>query len=717
MAMRSIQRALACGFVLISTTALGYKEYTHALVSGAALSRSVANADPTLLPELGLGADPRDPDHLLPFLPDGGLLELRYSPAALVFQGAIDEDHGTRSFSHFMDPQQENIALTINNVALGLPSPVWALENEGDVDSQHYSFGDAKTYLHSAITGLTERQRRIDMGSLFYALGHVVHHVQDMAQPQHTRNDDHCDRATVCKPLFHYKPSAYESFTYERGRDLPFGSYGTADYATFATPLQFWLNLHMGISEFTSGNFVSIATNFFSDEQGVIRENDTHPSPAGGRTFLSRRQITDADLLGPQGPNQPLSGEIWFVGTPVRDRYRASEVLNPQSSTYSIFHADLQAAGERSVFTLNRFNYQAAHDFLLPRATAYSTGLINYFFRGRIEIGLPADGVYAVLDHATTYAAGQGFDKLKLRLRNASPDGVKPSGERVPQTMQGGTLVAVAKYTLNSCYQPDLSGDYAGRFDTGEIFPPANCSWDQYIAGEEQISQSAAILAASLNTASATEFAFDFASQPIPVNARDLRIQVVYTGPLGSEADGIAFGGRDISEPTHLVVYNNSDYFAVDGKFYTPAQIRADATLSQKTAGMDIDPRPLAAVALAVTPGRPITYESGSVAVNGYVRAAVLADADAPFDLSVLSRFEGGGYSVASFSGIWPAVIDLRTEQGYITAYGIFRGPRGNFFDVVFKANSDAPMLAGELETMSGRIVADPGPTPIPLRF
>jgi len=46
-------------------------------------------------------------------------------------------------------------------------------------------------------------------------------------------------------------------------------------------------------------------------------------------------------------------------------------------------------------------DYDAMADLLLPRAVAYSTGLINFFFRGQIEISLPQEGVFAVADHSS----------------------------------------------------------------------------------------------------------------------------------------------------------------------------------------------------------------------------------------------------------------------------------------------------------------------------
>ena len=57
------------------------------------------------------------------------------------------------------------------------------------------------------------------------------------------------------------------------------------------------------------------------------------------------------------------------------------------ASTNSIFSADLKkyAPKKQAIFTLNRFNFDVAHSLLIPRAVGYSAGLINYFFRGKMD--------------------------------------------------------------------------------------------------------------------------------------------------------------------------------------------------------------------------------------------------------------------------------------------------------------------------------------------
>ena len=54
-------------------------------------------------------------------------------------------------------------------------------------------------------------------------------------------------------------------------------------------------------------------------------------------------------------------------------------------SSYGLWDQFLVQQGAQPAYTLNRYNYDAMADLLIPRAVAYSAGMINYFFRGRID--------------------------------------------------------------------------------------------------------------------------------------------------------------------------------------------------------------------------------------------------------------------------------------------------------------------------------------------
>jgi hypothetical protein len=127
--------------------------------------------------------------------------------------GANFEDDNVRPLNHFFDPKS-GYGLAIPNAR---PSPDWALEDKGDVTdvsgrAQDFSYKDARKYFLDALTETTEDERNKNFGKTFQTLGMVIHHIQDMAQPQHVRNDDHCDDDR-CKLVFRHFPSLYEKFT------------------------------------------------------------------------------------------------------------------------------------------------------------------------------------------------------------------------------------------------------------------------------------------------------------------------------------------------------------------------------------------------------------------------------------------------------------------------------------------------------------------------
>ncbi|MBX9904072.1 MAG: hypothetical protein K2Y31_06935 [Burkholderiales bacterium] len=373
---------LSC-LAMLSAKVFPYELETHSDMSQAALQLSILN-QPSLrvLTDLGL----EESINVARQFPDSNGAE---SSITLLFRnGARSEDNFPRPRHHFYDPVN-NRPLTVGGIAVGRTSPDWALEDKGQIGgvlgigAQEFSLADARGYLYKALTSTSKTDRRKNFGLTFQTIGQVIHHVQDMAQPQHVRNDSHLDT-----PLTN--PSLYEKYTDQNGvrNVLPFGgyvsAYSSADSATFNAGRNFWHTPEgKGLADFTNRNFVSAGTNF--DKPGLF------PSPVRDE---SKKVDMDIQQLcanaSPPCPNPSLTGLITFYGNTVEDRFTGQSTNNPFASSLSIFDADLQkAAGnplnQPKLFTLNQFNFALAHGFLIPRAVGYSAGLINYFFRGKLD--------------------------------------------------------------------------------------------------------------------------------------------------------------------------------------------------------------------------------------------------------------------------------------------------------------------------------------------
>jgi probable HAF family extracellular repeat protein len=389
--MRLPAYAAALGLALLSQVTQGYEEETHRTITGVAVARSALNLSPVTLQNMGLDLSSQFPNSTgaLKTIPD------------LLGDGAVFEDSfldqflTARSLRHFYNPINGQ-GLNVPNSILGLQvaSPDWALARPGDVPQQDRSYWNAKKSFLDALTNPSKNVRDAAFGETFQFLGQVVHHLQDMAQPQHVRNDVHCPY-WWCPSNVKF-PSAYESWTNQKTvRDsLPtdfsvFGGYditSSSFTSTFNSPRNFWNTTNppgLGIAEFTNRNFVSARTNF--DRPGLF------PSPVKNE---SAKADIDIQVLCADPKfgcsNTTLTGPITFYATSVTDGVVGTTEPNPFASSLSIFDADLQLngtpLGSQRLFALNRFNFTVAHTFLIPRAVAYSAGMINYFFRGKIDL-------------------------------------------------------------------------------------------------------------------------------------------------------------------------------------------------------------------------------------------------------------------------------------------------------------------------------------------
>jgi hypothetical protein len=217
-------------------------------------------------------------------------------------------------------------------------------------------------------------------------------------------------------------------------------------------------------------------------------------------------------------------------------------------------------------------------DLLLPRAVAYSAGLINFFFRGRIDIALPDEGVFALADHASD----QGFTLARAKIKNVTPPFMDPQGAPQAQDMSGGQFFAVIRYHKDRKYVPGLDtvvgitpcDDAATIIDTTRIDQSTACR-----DAVEEIVVSRPVYAVSLAANEQKTVEFDFTDAPIPFGMIDVVLQVVYRGELGSESDAVAVGTVDLSEPTYFTYQNASDYIHIGEHVYTRPEVDASTDL------------------------------------------------------------------------------------------------------------------------------------------
>ncbi len=573
---------------LCAPNAFAYDPATHREMSKHAANQSVLSS-PDTLKQLGLEPVPVDSksQQFVSFTPDSLFFTSgdSLSILGLISFGSEYEDNrrDIQAFRHFFNPlngqglDYSGVVPQPLQLLTSIPSPTWALEDTASYtnDDQPFSYKKAHGYFYDALTNTTKKSRDASWGKTFQTLGHVIHHLQDMAQPQHVRNDLHCDNL-ICIPFPGlYNNSGYEQWTKANPpADTVFDNYpsvySAADNTTFTSPRQLWTTTTnstdgLGIAEYTNRGFYSLKT--IPDTATKASDFPSPPLNTGINSTttisaLCQEAVASGEKACPDAI-ATLGDSVMFVGNTVTDSLHPEMTqINPRAASLSIFDRDLVLNGSQPRYTMNRFNYDAAKTFLLPRAVAYSSGLINFFFRGKMTISLPDEGIYGVIDHNDATANARdtgGFTVIKLKVQNVTPKGT--GIEPMTGAATAGSLVAVAKFHRNTCYTPDLGGEYGSP----------NIDWTVCRNKDEEIVVSQPVPAPDGIDAAPTEITFNFASPgQIPINATDLFLQVVYRGPLGDEADAVVVATKDISEPTYSFNYRPLDQFAYAGFFSDP---------------------------------------------------------------------------------------------------------------------------------------------------
>jgi hypothetical protein len=346
------------------------------------------------------------------------------------------EPFWSRAFSHFYNPQaNKKLDLPFTNYT----NPVWALETAFgsgggvNIPSQDYSYADAQEYFWKAFSSRYQSDRDLNMGKMFQTLGHVVHMVQDMAQPEHTRLDKHCD-AKGCKAAYLLTgddTSLYEEYTNEllkcSGGALVTSPFTASDkdiecdnlrswdnkpFATkkvflggypvpaFASPEDYWHTDDLkGIADFSSRNFITTDTHYNLapcgsfpcatpiDERMRSASADL-PFPSGDPATTKTssyflRDLLPADKLGKLSSYKDF--KMKFIDLHTTDNFTGATVDIPRMASFSVFSERLSLLRTQPEkggaiilppeFSINYFNLEQWSKELLPRAVGYSTGV------------------------------------------------------------------------------------------------------------------------------------------------------------------------------------------------------------------------------------------------------------------------------------------------------------------------------------------------------
>jgi hypothetical protein len=461
--------------------------------------------------------------------------------AAWVGEGGVREDDGVRSFAHFHDPLRP---WGLAGFARVFESSVRWMQN----GRQEWSWRHARAHYHAALTAADPAEREQLWARTFRALGQLMHLVVDASVPEHVRDDPH-PREAICREL-------------QRRAGLDLKCYGNYEYT---------------VSDEQARDEAAFRATYLGSAVGYHAELLRRASPDAGAPLPVAALIDSETYSAASGPNVTLGPGLIGVGefananffsedtadgrypfpnlaalqpsrhpAPKTGRVRAyfrkgpgdGLPVDPALAECVLYRRALRLGVVRSIVVgcqdENVWRETARH--MLPRAVGYSRGILDYFFRGRLELAPPERFVYAV----APYLEGNGgaFAELRLRVRNATPG--EPAGP--------GQLVAVLQYRT---------------------------------AGANLLEQPAAPLSSLLYTVSSPvqatltesfqEVRFEFPGRPLPANAADVFLTVIYRGPLGLESDAVAVGGRDLFEPTPVDIANITDYYCFSGSLYPVA--------------------------------------------------------------------------------------------------------------------------------------------------
>ena len=296
-----------------------------------------------------------------------------------------------RSVNHFHNPITDRgfSGWFFGKLLSGESSRDWFQKSLGTQSpGGHYSWHDVRDYFYKGLTLPNKPEREKYFGETFRGLGQLMHLVQDLSVPAHTRDDPHIVGYEIWV-RDNIDPSALSLFSFD-GSILKIPTSGLAIANIFdsnqynGTNPDLTAGNDVGLSEYTNANFFSEDTiNSISFPYPRI-ENDatvvTKPYKGPAGTYDRQYFLKDKKGETNAGKGYLLSAVDY------NDYWRRN---NPGSTI------DLPV-----IPVLDENVYRDYASLLIPRAVGYSAGLLQYFFRGKLQVtSLPIfykNGIYIV---------------------------------------------------------------------------------------------------------------------------------------------------------------------------------------------------------------------------------------------------------------------------------------------------------------------------------
>jgi hypothetical protein len=365
--------------------------------------------------------------------------------------GKKEDEPFTRSANHFHNPLTEQGFSGFWGTGWfdGESALFWAQKEKGAQDTdepdENYSWYDTRDYFYNALTSTTESEQDNYFAKTFRGLGQLMHLVTDMSVPEHTRDDGHYlgvlpfyehyekwvagkdkdknpnvdilpelgvieikDTQITPESLICYDPVFLPSESqFPEAPVLIANLFDTNQYVNGGNPA---ITLHdpdsniatIGLSEYTNANFLSPGTIFTSN----------FPYPNKEDCILAVDQSNNRLYLSNAGGGEQVDhlAVVSFL-------YLWRTTHFPQ---YGLLFLPVG---------LDSFCYEEYAVNLIPRAVGYSAALLDYFFRGKMDVtSLPI-----FFDEGTD----TNLYFLRLKIKNMTES---------EETMSDGTYNLILRY-------------------------------------------------------------------------------------------------------------------------------------------------------------------------------------------------------------------------------------------------------------------------------